>query len=145
MSSKRMKRRHVWYAGRRMNDRGKFLDLFVTADDEAKELHYSAKRRCDWCIGNRYSVLLSDSGTLDFGSFEVEKAGKASDELIDAWSVQDASARRAKQNEGARKRLERERREQWMEALEPLRRQYRAMSFSQRRAMRQLIIEWLKS
>lgn len=147
MGDKRKRRTCLIYIGRRISSNGKkLLDAFVRSNDLDTPMCYAAQRVCRWTIGDSYLGLIDKDNSLTLGSLEFKESGSDDPELkerIIEWAIQDVAARRAKQNESARSKVQKERRESWMEALEPLRREYRQMSSPQRRAMRQLIIEWL--
>lgn len=141
--AKRMTKRLIAYCGKRRYSSGKMLDAYVLMDGPMEDLlFYTASRRARFVIGQIYEGKVSVDHTTDFSSFEAT-ADIIESSLLAKWSAEDAVARRTHQNESARKKLQKEHRQSWKEVLEPLRGQYRRMSLSQRRAMQQLIVEWL--
>lgn len=146
MARGKMKMRPIAYCGRRNSAEGTLLDAFLMVDEAGSDfLHYKAARRCLFVIGQVYDGKISDDHTIEFSSFKAIDDRMVSTKNIAEWSAADAVARRTKENESARRKMQGEHREKWRERLEPLRWQYREMTAPQRRAMRQLIIEWLEN
>ena len=143
--SKKMTVKKIAYCWRRTSRNGGLLfDTFVLVDESLDDLiSYKAARRCRFIIGQIYNGKIDDDHTIDFQSFETIDDDRASNTLIDEWSAEDAAARRTKLNESARKKLQAEYRNKWLEKLEPLRRQYQGMTACNQRAMRQLLLEWI--
>ncbi len=136
----------LFYMGRRYNGKN-LVDVFIREDDlpDGETLNYRAARRCRWTIGAMYQGNLNPKNTLDFSTLEYIENEEIDDVRVIEWSAEDAAARRAKQNESARERVSKEHRQAWLTKLEPLRVQYRRMTIPERRALRQLLIEWLET
>jgi len=147
MTDKKMTPQSIAYCGKRRTLKGKLLDAFALVNDSTDEddlLMYKAARRCSYVIGAIYTANIDSDGRCDFSSIEIEDETMCAD-LICAWSTSDATARRAQENESVREKMQTQNRHKWLEALEPLRRQYRNMTIPQRRATKQLLIEWLEA
>lgn len=139
--AKRFYKKQIAYAGKRIQN-GRLYASFQFMGRENESLKLYRPKRDPYIIGQIYDCKLSKDDTLDFNSM------KATDEYVDedlilAWSTRDAADRRAQSNESAGKKLQKKRRDYWLERLEPLRREYRTMGYAQRRAIQQLLIEWL--
>jgi len=133
----------VAYIGKRFSHSGKLLSGFVFADDLSGDVMlYSSKRAGLYPIGSLLNAKITKSQRMDFNAFE-QTGDVVSDYLVEQWSAEDAVARRAKTNESARARMVKEHRGAWLTVLEPLRRQYWNASAMERRALKQLLIEWL--
>ncbi len=139
--------KQIVYVGKRLGGKAnalKLLDAFVMADDLDGDpmLYKTGRGRGLYPVGAIINAKLTKSQRIDFGSFELSD-DYVSDERIEQWGAEDSVARRAQANESSRKKMIKKHREQWLEALEPLRRQYRNATYPQRRALRQLVLEWL--
>ena len=143
--------RRVVYVGRRLDRDGKISDHFEIASVEGypddltgRELSYTVGRnRPSFVIGQLYDVPLTEDFTVRLHDAEPTDYFADSDD-IEKWSALDAAARHAKHVAGTRKRLEKEHRERWLEGMTNLRFAYASMSVAERRAMRQLVLEWLE-
>jgi len=139
--------KQIVYVGKRLGGKAsalKLLDAFVMADDLDGDamLYKSGRGRGLYPVGAIINAKLTKSHRIDFSSFE-QTDDYVSDELINEWGAEDSVARRTQVNESSRKKMTKENREAWLTALEPLRRQYRNATTPQRRALRQLVLEWL--
>lgn len=151
MSDKKPTRALV-YCGRRFWDE-KAHDIFAewlpdtktdSDGDVGPEHSYEVKKkRREFAIGTVYIGVCDEEFSCDFSTFE--PTGDTSTGFqITGWSARDTAARRAKYVHGTRKRLTIDMRASWLDAMEPLRWQYRKMTLMEQRAMRQLVLEWLE-
>ena len=143
MANKRFYKHRFAYAGKRLSSSGKKVySAFAVGPNFDGDLKAYSLRRDTFIIGSIYEGKMTRDGTVDFATFK-DTGETVPADLIERWSAQDAASRRAKQTESARTRLQKERRSDWLTRLEPLRREYRQMTFAQRAAIRQLLLEWL--
>jgi len=141
----KMTNRQIAYCGRRLSHKQQLMDAFAIVGELDDLLFYKAARRCPFVIGQIYNAKISPTHTMDFSSFEEDCDNRVPDGIAIEWSTKDAVSRRAKENESSRTKAQKECRQRWLEVLEPIRMQYRQMSAPKRRALRQLIIEWIES
>jgi hypothetical protein len=113
-------------------------------EDTGRECSYPVKRGSPtFIIGQLYDVPMNLSYTAKL--HDAEQTDFFVDaEQIEQWSARDAASRHAKHVAGTRNRLIKDRREAWLEGMLSLRIEYCQMSFAERRAMRQLVLEWLE-
>jgi hypothetical protein len=136
----------IAYCGRRLGKGSVMFDAFVLIDESDDALlYYKAARVCRFIIGQIYNGKITEDHTIRFDSLEAIPDELAFPGRITEWSADDAVARRTKINESTRKKLQAEYRAKWLEDLEPLRNQYRRLNAGERRAMRQLVIEWIEA
>jgi hypothetical protein len=133
------------YMGQRLHN-NKLADYFVSPDDldgDPSAFQVGRKAR-HLVIGWVYTIPVTHDGLFTLSDAKAVEGLDVEELVSQGWSAADNAARRAKGNESARDKLIKTHRDAWREGMSALRDEYRYMTNPQRRAMRQLVIEWLE-
>lgn len=138
------------FVGHRISSKLQLQIVFATVSDPKNEddyLYFKKPRGGDrYVIGWTYEIRTPEPGRYGINDGKrVDSPERQPEELVAKWSMLDATARRTRDNESARKAASEKQRDAWLKAMAPLREEYRHMSAAQKRAMRQLIVEWLSA